>query len=737
MVDPTSTAEKLASKNPAARAEGQRELSQQSSSQQAATVSKAKDIAARPGVTGVTDPGTVERETRITQAKTAATEEARKLTGEETAGEIVKAARPIAQKYGVREQEVIRYLSEVTEEKREYEEPKVTPAYPKESPLFEDPYAKIMREAKFTPAYPVTKGPPPAVWGVAKIPKGEYITEPEQLELLRRREMIRRAEPTKWETTPLGFLPREIQLKLSLAEQFEKVRKWWVKVGEKAEKIEATKIPVAAVEFGKELTYGIPMAVAHPRERLYEPAKYMVTKPREAAYALGEELAIAPEKVVGRAAAWYAVGYVPKALRITKEAAVTRVYEPAKVRYRGIKYTGKITKPTLEVKAPTYLWEKHFPRYEELEYFGLRGRFEPPELAVIGRRAKEFQLQLWPKKYEPLKPTVTVEKPTFALERKIKLHPRPLYPVYMKYPGLTEAEVRILMAKEFKITPTKPTTLIGREWERGLIIEPKLLPPEIKFPAKPTPTLLRMLREKKAIRDPFAKLVSEKKPMFDPFKGIAEAYKPKKEFILEEELLVTGVTPTTAKITPMVIPSIITETMAGLSAKQLQIQTQQQIQIQKQQQQQIQLLKQLQIQPGLQIQIQTQQQIQKQQQQQIQQQRQIQKQIQQPILKLEVPTPPPPQIPKIPREPPPKEFKPPELPPPTTRFPIFPISPKLKRKVPFKKITPPVFKQPTAYAPMLHAVVGQIKAEPFLKKALKKKKKKLKFLPTGLEYRGI
>jgi len=95
-----------------------------------------------------------------------------------------------------------------------------------------------------------------------------------------------------------------------------------------------------------------------------------------------------------------------------------KLYTAAKAkvvpRYRYFKYTGKI-KPTYEVTDyPRYKWGKEFPIPRTAgEIFGVRGKFVPPGVEVIGKRAKVVQTQLWPKAITKEPIVKTVKKPSF------------------------------------------------------------------------------------------------------------------------------------------------------------------------------------------------------------------------------------------------------------------------------------------------------------------------------------
>ena len=190
------------------------------------------------------------------------------------------------------------------------------------SPLFEQPYARIQREALIIPAPPVRREvervvkPRPPVWEARKAPPAKYITRPEEIPRLIQETRFAEGKPTELATTPLGFLPRETQMKLLRAREsyFEGMKKWSKKIEEEVWKVPyaapALAVGVAAV---REVTVGIPEMIVKPGE-VVAGLKEVVKEPRMAAYALGEELATerGAARVTGEFLAWYGIPKIPK-----------------------------------------------------------------------------------------------------------------------------------------------------------------------------------------------------------------------------------------------------------------------------------------------------------------------------------------------------------------------------------------------------------------------------------------
>lgn len=357
--------------------------------------------------------------------------------------------------------------------------------------------------------------------------------------------------------------------------------------------------------------------------------------------------------------------------RIEEKYVTLREYLP----YTFERYTAK--KPAI----PKYKWRKEFPippRIEEA--FGIRGRFAVPEKvptreAMIITPGKEAQLQLWPKRVEPL-PPVTIEKPTFAPKRTyLPGEYRPPGPLEKWIPPpLTEAQLRLLRAQKFAVPPTKQ-----------IPFQPKL---EKVFKWPEVPGVPYPFKERKFFPGKKARLVLEKPKIYEKYPTLITrpSVREPKPVILEE-VVAPRVSPGSVVASLLgaepvekvgVLPKAITRKRIEAMPKALQVikPVTRAKTIAKEQQ------KQRQRQKAATLQI----------------QKTVQQQIQKQVPAVPVPTRlkiPEPKVPKIPKVPPPEKWL---LPPPSAR------ERRRKPPAPPSILVPP--KPRKGYAPTLWGYYG-------------------------------
>ncbi len=662
----------------------------------------------------------IKSQQQIEAAKKETMEEAEKLTGKETAGEIVRTSREIAGRYGVVSEDITRYLSGVSTHLE----------VRKEEVVREEPRVK------------------PAVWEERKVPPGKYPLTPEEVSYPKRERILKFLE----KVPSIIGIPSITKI-----------------VGEK--KIPYVWPAVTALKAAETVfTADIPRTVLYP----IQTAKgiiHTVTHPYEAGYAIGEEIAYRPAEFIGKLAGWSVVSKIVglgirkgiKAVKaktlvtklVVKQKAVFAKIKGRKVPFKAEEYTaGKIKthykifgRELFKKEYPVKVWTeaKKITGKEPL-YTGYDIKITTPKGKVIpagisgkiyrtGRRTfreeyygvvktpkglKELEGAIPFRQRYKIKYSVHMDKILMDVYGKYKLvgaisrakPPKPSYSgillkgkwketIMIKTPKQTlGAYVRELGGVETIHYPTWAKYAIkGKPVELplayGISMPPAILKPVLKpvvaplkpalkpviAPLKPALTPVMAIEAVRAIsyitKAPSIAglgigglVVSKVKPITKPI--LKPVLKP-----VIKPVVKPVVKPILKPVLKPVIKPVVKPVVKPIIKAALKL-----------------ILK-----PVL-------------------------KPILKPVLKPVVPT--------IPVPPPPMP-----VPPPPRIPPFFFLPKKFKRRVPFKPKSRPVLRPVTAYTPMLHAVFGQIKAEPFLLKAFKKKKKKLKFLPTGLEYRGI